>query len=193
MTGQAINRETFERIVLENLPVLHAYARRLTKGRSTDDLVQDTVLKALRSLGQYRAGTNFKAWIFKIMTNHYIDNYRKRDRMPSEVPIDEVFGLESRREPGTALDDVATVTDPAALARVLPDPLLRALDALPETHRETVLLRDLGGFAYKEIADILECPIGTVMSRLHYSRNELKKTLQSHARAEGFLPESEES
>ncbi len=192
MTGQAITRETFERIVLENLPLLHAYARRLTKGRSTDDLVQDTVLKALRSLGQYRAGTNFKAWIFKIMTNHYIDNYRKRDRMPSEVPIEEVFGLESRGG-GNALDDVDTVTDPAELARVLPDPLVRALDSLPDTHRNTVLLRDLGGFAYKEIADILDCPIGTVMSRLHYSRNELKKTLQSHARAEGFLPDTEES
>ena len=171
--------------------MLHGYARRLTRGRGTEDLVQETILKALRARDQYRAGTNFRAWIFKIMTNLYIDGYRKRDRAPGEVSIDAVFDLKS--ESGAdPFEDVDEVMDEALLERVLPDQILKALDALPETHRTTVLLRDLGGFAYKEIATILDCPIGTVMSRLHYARNELKKLLASHARAEGFLPETED-
>jgi len=153
--------------------------------------VQETILKALKARDQYHPGTNFRAWIFKIMTNLYIDEYRKRDRTPGEVPLDSVYDLHAS---GSAdpFEGVDEVTEVDVLEKVLPDQVLRALDALPETHRTTVLLRDLGGFSYKEIAQILGCPIGTVMSRLHYARQELKKLLSSHAKTRGYLSEPEE-
>ena len=191
LSGQAITKETFERVVLECLDLLNGYARKLTRDRGAEDLVQETVLKALRARGQYRAGTNFKAWIFKIMTNLYIDQYRKKERAPGEVAIDNVFSLKAD-EASESFGDVDQVTELESLERLLPDQLLRALDTLPEAHRTAVLLRELGDFSYKEIATILDCPIGTVMSRLHYARNELKKQLTSHAKTEGFLPDSEE-
>lgn len=191
LSGQTITKETFERIILECLDLLHGYARRLTRDRGAEDLVQETILKALRARSQYRAGTNFKAWVFKIMTNLYIDQYRKRERAPGEVAIDNVFSLKAE-ESASGFDDVDEVTEVQALERLLPDQLLRALDSLPEAHRTAVLLRELGDFSYKEIASIIDCPIGTVMSRLHYARNELKKQLTAHAQAEGFLPDSEE-
>ncbi len=185
---QPLTREQFETVVLQCVDLLHGYARRLTKGRGSEDLVQETVAKALAARAQYYAGTNFKAWIFKIMTNLYIDQYRRRDRAPNEVPIDAVFGLEAA--PATVrLENADSVTDPEVLSRVLPDPMLKALDSIPESHRAAILLRELGGFAYREIAEILECPIGTVMSRLHYARNSLRESLASMARDEGLLPE----
>jgi RNA polymerase sigma-70 factor (ECF subfamily) len=122
------------------------------------------------------------------MTNLFIDTYRRKDRAPQHVPLDSVFDLSAPRSP----EQVEEVTDVAALERLLPDEILRALDTLQPGHRITVLLRDLGGFSYKEIASIVGCPIGTVMSRLHYARNELKKVLRPHAEAEGFRTDNED-
>lgn len=185
--SEILSRREFEESTLETLDALRGYAIRLTRGRGADDLVQETVLRAIRARDQYRRGTNFKAWIFKIMTNLFIDTYRRKDRAPQQVPLDSVFDLKADEAP----EQIEEVLDESELRRLLPDEILRALDELHPAHRVTVLLRDLGGFSYKEIASILDCPIGTVMSRLHYARNELKKLLRAHAEEEGFLPEGE--
>lgn len=169
----------FEKMAMEHLPSLYSGAFRMTHNRAdAEDLVQEAMLKAYRGFGGFEAGTNLKAWLFRILTNTYINMYRAKQRRPEQETLgegEELFlyrklgGLEAASASRTAEDFVIdNLSDGEVKA---------ALDALPEAFRLPVLLADVEGFHYKEIAEILDVPIGTVMSRLHRGRKALQKAL----------------
>src|SRR3954466_2218973 len=165
-------RERFERDVLPLLPSLYGAAMRMTRNPSdAEDLVQETYLKAYRGFGGFQEGTNLRAWLYRILTNTFINTYRSKKRRPEETELDEVEDLYLYRKLGGL--------EAAAAGRSAEDELMdiytddegkEAMESLPEQFRMAVLLADVEGFSYKEIADILEIPIGTVMSRLHRGR-----------------------
>ena len=156
-----LNRDEFQELALKHLDPLYSAALRLTKNdRDAEDLVQDTFLRAYRFFDKFERGTNMKAWLFKILTNTFINRYR---RSVKERNI--VEGTE----------------------RVLSDDVLRAVDALPVDFRMVVILADLQEFSYKEIAEILDVPVGTVMSRLYRGRRLLQKALAGYAVVSGVL------
>ena len=155
---------------------LYSHAMRMTRNSAdAEDLVQETYLKGYRAFDSFKEGTNLRAWLFRILTNSYINNYRKKQRRPDESDLGDVEDLYLYRRLGGA--------ETAALGRSAEDVLLDhitdsevkdAIEAMPEQYRDTVLLADVEGFAYKEIAEILDVPIGTVMSRLHRGRKRLQ-------------------
>ncbi len=149
--------------------------------RDAEDLVQEAYLKAFRSFRRFRPGTNFKAWIYRILVNSSIDFYRRRARQPliSEL-TDEAAAPAAAPERHRLLDNME------ALDAFVGDDVRRALDELPAAHRIVVLLADIEGFKYREIASILGIPIGTVMSRLHHARRQLRSALWDYARRQGY-------
>jgi RNA polymerase sigma-70 factor (ECF subfamily) len=180
-------RERFERDVLPLLPSLYGAALRMTRNPSdAEDLVQETVLRAYRGFAGFEEGTNLKAWLYRILTNAFISTYRKKQREPQMVEgpddLDEWYlfdRLGARHVEGSAEQEV--------LDR-LPDTAVKAaLESLPENFRVPVLLADVEGFSYKEIAEIMETPIGTVMSRLHRGRKALEKALWDTAVERGLV------
>jgi len=180
-------RERFERDVLPLLPSLYGAALRMTRNPSdADDLVQDTYLRAFRGFAGFKEGTNLKAWLYRILTNSFINTYRKKQRQPQIVEgpddIDEWYlfdKLGAQNVQGSAEDEV--------LDRLPDTDVKQALESLPENFRIPVLLADVEGFSYKEIADIMESPVGTVMSRLHRGRKALEKALWETARQRGLV------
>ncbi len=179
-------KERFERDVLPLLPNLYSAALRLTRNPSdAEDLVQEAYLRAYRGFSGFEEGTNLRAWMYRILTNTFINAYRKKQREPVTVREDDV-------EDWYLYDKLGeTGVEPSAEAEVLrrmPDEdVQRALEALPEGFRLAVLLADVEGFAYKEIAEILDIPIGTVMSRLHRGRRALEKALWEKVRERGLV------
>jgi RNA polymerase sigma-70 factor, ECF subfamily len=178
-------RERFERDVLPLLPNLYSAALRLTRNPSdAEDLVQETYLRAYRGFGGFEKGTNLRAWMYRILTNTFINAYRKKQREPVTVSDDDV-------EDWYLYDRLGGSTEASAEASVLerlPDEdVQRALEALPEQFRMAVWLADVEGFSYKEIAEILNVPIGTVMSRLHRGRKSLQKALWETVRERGLV------
>ncbi len=179
-------KERFERDVLPLLPNLYSAALRLTRNPSdAEDLVQEAYLRAYRGFSGFEEGTNLRAWMYRILTNTFINAYRKKQREPVTVQEDDV-------EDWYLYDKLGeTGVEPSAEAEVLrrmPDEdVQRALEALPEGFRLAVLLADVEGFAYKEIAEILDIPIGTVMSRLHRGRRALEKALWEKVRERGLV------
>lgn len=175
--------------MLGHLDTLYGVAARMTKGGAeAEDLVQDTVVKAMRARDQFQAGTNLKAWLLRILTNTFINKYRRggleRDLFdgPDADPLaDGWIGSSTMRG----------MRDPesAALTPLLEAEVTRALDALPPEFRLAVVLSDIEELSYKEIADAMGCPIGTVMSRLHRGRKLLQKSLHDQAAAMGIIPE----
>ena len=164
---------------LTHVDALYRTAVRMT-GNSMDaeDLVQETYLRAFRSLSQFRAGTNLRAWLFKILTNAFINDYRKRSRRPRSTSLDNVEDyylythlIDSGIQPS------ASRPEDEVLASITDDAVLQALNALPPEFLQVVLLADVEGFSYREIADIMGIPIGTVMSRLHRARRRLQRML----------------
>jgi RNA polymerase sigma-70 factor, ECF subfamily len=182
-------RERFERDVLPLLPNLYSAALRMTRNPSdAEDLVQDTILRAYRGFSSFQEGTNLKAWLYRILTNGFINTYRKRQREPVTVEgpddVDEWYlfdRLGSRSVEASAESEV--------LDRIPDADVKAALEALPEGFRMAVLLADVEGFSYKEIAEIMDVPIGTVMSRLHRGRRALEKALYDTAKERGLVAE----
>ncbi|GMU64264.1 MAG: ECF RNA polymerase sigma factor SigR [Acidobacteriota bacterium] len=187
-----VDRRDFERQALPFLDSLYNTAYRLARNsEDAEDLVQETYLKAYRSFDQFTPGTNLKAWMFRILKNAFINEYRKRQAVPQESDFAEIEeSLESHLRPEAA----GQIKDPeqVALEGALDEDVQRALDELPPDYRMAVVLADLEGFSYKEIADILEIPVGTVMSRLYRGRKLLEEVLLRYARSHNYLQPGEE-
>ena len=180
-------RSEFEREALTQLPSLLAVAARLTKNRAEgEDLVQDTLIKAIRAKAQFEPGTNMRAWLLRILTNTFINRYR---RSGLEKSVLEGPDADPLADGWVGASTMAAMRDPEsqALRPVLVAEIRAALEELPDEFRLAVLLADVEELSYKEIAGIMGCPVGTVMSRLHRGRNLMKARLCEHARAMGII------
>lgn len=175
----------FEAVALEHFDALYNTAMRLTRNpMEAQDLVQETYLKAYRFFHRFEPGTNMKAWLFTILRNTYINTYRRTSRH-QQVDFDQIAPLYSETTSEPVLTDRRAAED--MLSHLVQDDVKRALDALPEEYRLVVLLADLEDFAYKEIADIVGCPVGTVMSRLFRGRRLLRQSLAEFAKKAGYI------
>ena len=187
------SRKQFEDACVAHLDDLYGAALRLARDSArAEELVQDTYVRALRFARSFEWGTNLKAWLFRILTNTFINDYRHRlherryvERAASEPIYDEVLDRQAR--------EYAANPEAHAFTRFFQRDLERALDDLPEDFRLVVVLADLQGFSYKEISEIVGCPIGTVMSRLHRGRRLLQRELVDYAVAAGVRPPRDES
>jgi RNA polymerase sigma-70 factor (ECF subfamily) len=171
--------------VLPLLPNLYGAALRLTRNpQDAEDLVQETYLRAYRGFAGFEEGSNLRAWMYRILTNTFINSYRKKQREPVTVSDDDVddWYLYDRLAGGAEASAESEV-----LERLPDEDVQRALEALPEGFRMAVLLADVEGFSYKEIAQIMGVPIGTVMSRLHRGRKALQKALWETVRERGLV------
>lgn len=180
-------QKAFEQEAIPHLDALFATALRLTKSEEdANDLVQETMLKAFRYFDKYQEGTNCKAWLFKIMTNTFINRYRKQQKRKEFLVDDDFRPLQDRAESPADNPFVGDfVMEEQIYYRLFGDEVKQALEEIPVDFRMVVLLADLQDFAYKEIAEIMECPIGTVMSRLYRGRRMLQARLIDYARAQG--------
>ncbi len=184
----------FERDAMQYTRQLYSAAMRMTRNPAdAEDLVQETYLKAYRAYHTFQAGTNLKAWLYRILTNTYINKYRKESRRPSEVDLGSVEDLYLYRRLGSEESaEAARTTEDRVLDGLVESDIKAAVEDLPENFRLPVLLADLEGFSYKDIAEILDIPIGTVMSRLHRGRKAMQKALWEYAQTRGLLPEGAE-
>lgn len=183
------DQATFADDAMQYAPQLFSAAMRMTRNRAdAEDLVQETYLKGFRSYETFAEGTNLRAWLFRILTNTYINKYRARQRRPEETDLGDVEDLYLYRRLGTLDDPSRGRSAEESLMEMLADDAVKsALEGLPDNFRLPVILADVEGFAYKEIAEILDIPIGTVMSRLHRGRKALQKALYEHAVATGLV------
>ncbi len=177
-------QKDFNDEIIPHLDALYNFGLRLTSDpNDAEDLVQDTIVKAYRFFSSYEKGTNAKAWLFRILKNSYINNYRKKAKKPQEVDYDEVSTFyETIRAERTETSDL----EDKMFRELIDDDLSRALDKIPEDFRTVVLLCDVEDFTYEEIANMLDVPIGTIRSRLHRGRNLLKAELIEYAAKRGY-------
>jgi RNA polymerase sigma-70 factor, ECF subfamily len=167
---------------------LYGAALRMTRNPAdAEDLVQETFVKAFSAFSSYTDGTNLKAWLFRILTNAFINTYRKKQRQPLQTGTDDLDDWQMRHTQAYATGQLRSA-EAEALDRLPNDLINNALAELPEERRVAVYLADVEGFSYQEIADIMETPIGTVMSRLHRGRKHLRTLLEDYAITEGYLP-----
>ncbi|HEU5084823.1 MAG TPA: sigma-70 family RNA polymerase sigma factor [Acidimicrobiales bacterium] len=182
------DQATFAEQAMPHMDSLYGAALRMTRNPAeAEDLVQETFLKAYRGFGGFQDGTNLKAWLYRILTNTYINIYRSKQRRPDETDLAEVEDLYLYRRLGGLEGATAGRSAEDELLELFSEAEVKeAVESLPENFRMAVLLADVEGFAYKEIADILDIPIGTVMSRLHRGRKALQKQLYEFAVARGL-------
>jgi len=186
------DQNAFAHEAMQYAPQLYSTAVRMThNAQDAEDLVQETYLRAYRAFVGFEEGTNLRAWLFRIMTNAYINLYRKKQRQVKEQEYGEIEDLFLyRRLRWFDTDAVAESAESEMMALFPEDAVREALDELPEEYRVPVLLADVQGFSYKEIAEMLDIKIGTVMSRLHRGRTRLQLVLYDHAKARGIVRES---
>ncbi|HSL73787.1 MAG TPA: sigma-70 family RNA polymerase sigma factor [Ilumatobacteraceae bacterium] len=174
---------------MQYAPQLYSGALRMTRNRAdAEDLVQETYLKGFRSYHSFTEGTNLRAWLFRIMTNTFINSYRSKQRRPDETDLGDIEDLYLYKNLGAVQHSAAGRSAEETLMEMLPDDEVKqALEDLPDNFRLPVILADVEGFSYKEIAEMLDIPIGTVMSRLHRGRKAMQKTLHDLALARGLV------
>jgi RNA polymerase sigma-70 factor (ECF subfamily) len=179
----------FADLAMEYMASLYSAALRMTRNPAdAEDLVQETYLKAYRAFGSFKEGTNLKAWLYRILTNTFINSYRARKRRPEQTELDDVEDLYLfRRLGGLEAVSAGRSAEEEVLEHFTESDVKDAVESLPEQFRLAVLLADVEGFSYKEIADILDIPIGTVMSRLHRGRKALQKALHDFGMERGLV------
>lgn len=179
-----LKQREFDAEMIPHMDALYNFAIRLANDpNDAEDLVQDTIVKAYRFFASYERGTNAKAWLFRILKNSYINNYRKQSKQPFQVDYDEIStyyeSVRSERSDTTDMEEIM-------YRELLDDEVTSALNRLPEDFRTVVLLCDIEGFTYEEIANMLDVPIGTIRSRLHRGRNLLRTSLTQYANRRGY-------
>lgn len=180
------DQATFERDVMQYAAQLYSAALRMTRNPAdAEDVVQETFLKAYRAYDTFKAGTNLKAWLYRILTNTYINRYRRNQRRPTEVELGELQDLYLYKRLGEQ-SGASQSAEEEVLDQFVDADVKEALESLPEHFRMPVYYADVEGFSYKEIAEILDVPIGTVMSRLHRGRKALQKKLWTVAQERGL-------
>jgi RNA polymerase sigma-70 factor (ECF subfamily) len=186
-SSQKRQRNAFEREALPHLEALRNYALHLCRDEAdAEDLVQETYIKALASFGTYQPGTNCRAWLFRILTNTYF-NLRRSRRRRNPVDFEATPDVELAAAEASQDQGIYRPIDVQLLDGVVSRHVTEALDALPPEFRTVLLLADLHEFSYKEIADVVDCPVGTVMSRLYRARRAMQKKLLDHALREGIV------
>ena len=187
------DQKDFAEQAMPYMSALYAAALRMTRNPSdAEDLVQETYLRAYRGFGGFSEGTNLKAWLYKILTNTFINQYRAKKRRPDQVDLDDVEDFYIFRRLGGLEAADANRTPEAEVLDGIPDSEVKeALESIPEQFRMAVILADVEGFSYKEIADILDVPIGTVMSRIHRGRRALQQKLWEYAERNNLRPRVE--
>lgn len=177
--------EIFEQEFMPHIHSMYNFAFRLTMDEDdANDLVQDTYLKAFRFINSFQRGTNAKAWLFRILKNSFINDYRKKSKEPAKVDYHEIETFYNSEEADA--DNITTDLRVESLQEMIGDEVANALNALAVDFRTVVILADIEGFTYEEMAKILNIPIGTVRSRLHRARNLLKDKLQEYAKGMGY-------
>ncbi|MEY4391577.1 MAG: polymerase subfamily sigma factor [Actinomycetota bacterium] len=186
------SRDTFAKDATAFAPQLFSTAVRMTRNRAdAEDLVQETYMKAWRAYDSYEEGTNLRAWLFRIMTNTYINKYNAKMRRPTETELDDVEELYLYRRLGTIDQSrMSASAEDQMMELFTDDEVKNAIEELPEAFRMPLLLSDVDGFSYKEIAEMLDVPIGTVMSRLHRGRKAMQKRLYEFAKERGLVDET---
>ncbi len=181
------NQDAFTAHAFEYMDSLYSTALRLTRNQlDAEDLVQDTYMRAYRFFDKFERGTNFKAWIFKILTNTFINRYRKKVKEPQKVDFEKVEFSFAEDDEDKTLKNQAHV-DENIYDKIFDDQIKDALDKLSDDFRMVVILCDIHNFSYKEIAKMIGTPIGTVMSRLSRGRKQLQKNLEEYAASEGYI------
>src|ERR1700760_78628 len=173
------DQATFSDQAMEYMPALYTAAMRMTRNNAdAEDLVQETYLRAYRAFGGFQEGTNLRAWLYRILTNTFINSYRAKKRRPEQSDFDDVEELYLYKRVGAlAGANIGRSAEDELMDHFTDSEVKDAIEALPDQFRMAVLLADVEGFSYKEISDILDVPIGTVMSRLHRGRRALQKAL----------------
>jgi RNA polymerase sigma-70 factor (ECF subfamily) len=188
-TAETVEDRTarFERDALVYIDQLYSAAMRMTRNpHDAEDLVQETYAKAFAAFHQFKDGTNLKAWLYRILTNAYINSYRKKQRQPIQDSSEQIEDWQLARAE-THTSSGLKSAEVQALERLPDSDVKAALQQIPEDFRLAVYLADVEGFAYKEIAEIMETPVGTVMSRLHRGRGQLRTLLADYARERGLV------